>query len=73
MAERLNVPVLLDRRAIVHYKVDMSATKMTLPAKRTTYDNTLRKIMTAAKLREESREDDAGKPLLWVTTTKPVP
>lgn len=73
VAERLNVPVLIDRRALAHYKIDMAAAKVTLPAKRTTYDNTLRKIMTAAKLKEEWREDDAGKPLLWITTPKPAP
>jgi len=73
VTERLNVPVLLDRRALAHYKIDMATAKITLPAKRTTYDFTLRKIMTAAKLRDEWREDDAGKPLLWITTPKPVP
>jgi hypothetical protein len=73
VAERLNVPVLLDRRALAHYKIDMASTKITLPAKRTTYDNTLRKLMTAAKLKDQWREDDAGKPLLWITTPKPVP
>ena len=73
VAERLDVPVLIDRRALAHDKIDMAAAKVTLPAKRTTYDATLRKIMTAAKVKEEWREDDAGKPLLWITTPKPVP
>ncbi len=73
VAQRLKVPVLIDSRALEHYKIDLATVKVTMPPKRTTYDATLRKVFTAAKVKEQWREDDAGKPLLWITTPKPIP
>ncbi len=39
---------------------------------RTTHNRLLGKVLSQAKLKYEVRVDEAGNPLLWVTTLKPL-
>ncbi len=70
---RLKVPVLYDHNALVRFDIDPATFKVTLPAQRTAYDLLLRKALAKAQLRHELRLDEAGKPLIWITTQRPLP
>ncbi len=69
---RLDLPILLDSNAMARHGVEPEKTSVTLPPGRTTYSLLLRKALFQAKLKSELRVDDAGKPLLCVTTLKPL-
>lgn len=69
---RLDIPVLLDYNAMARYGVEPENSLVSLPQARTTYSLLLRKTLSQAKLQNELRLDEAGKPFLWVTTTKPL-
>lgn len=70
---RVKAPVLYDYNAMVRYDIDPTQIKVTLPAKRTAYDSLLRSALAKAKLRHELRLDEAGKPIIWITTQRPLP
>ena len=44
---------------------------VSLPHGRTTYSLALRKLLAKAGMKFEVRYDEAGTPLLWVTSLKP--
>jgi hypothetical protein len=68
--ERLAAPVLFDRYALVRFGIDPAAVRVTLPETKTSYAQILTKLLSKAQLRYELRIDEAGKPLLWVTTMR---
>jgi hypothetical protein len=70
--KRLELPVLWDYSALARHGVEPAKTAVTLPKSRTTYSLMLRKVLFQAKLKSEIRVDEAGKPILWVTTVKPL-
>lgn len=72
IGKRLEVPLVLDQYSMVRLDIDPAKIDVTLPAKKTTYGLALRKILFQAKLKYELRVDEAGKPLLWITTLKEV-
>ncbi len=72
VGERLNVPVLVDHNALARHGIDPEKTIVNLPQRRTTYSLLLDKTLFQARLKSEVRLDEAGKPLLWVTTLKPI-
>jgi Arc/MetJ family transcription regulator len=67
---RLRTPILVDRGALARQKIQWSTLKATLPGKRATYSQTLKRALSQSKLGYELRLDDAGHPFLWVTTLK---
>lgn len=67
--ERLKAPVLLDHNSLARYEIDL-ATKVDLPKTTTYYDRILDRILFQAKLQYELRVDEAGRPLLWITTVR---
>jgi hypothetical protein len=69
IAERVKVPALLDHNAIARNEVDLAA-KVSLPKSNTFYARALERLLFQAKLKSELRVDEAGKPLLWITTLK---
>jgi hypothetical protein len=70
--KRLNAPVLLDQNALARYGIEPEKVTVSLPPGRTSYNLLLRKVLSQAKLKYEIRVDEAGKPLVWVTTLKPL-
>ncbi len=72
VAKRLDVPVLLDHRALDRHDIDPAKVLVSLPRRRTTYSLALRKLLFQARLKFQLRRDDAGKPFLWVATIKPL-
>jgi hypothetical protein len=71
IAKRLKTPVLVDRSLLTRYKIDPAKAMVSLPGKRTTYSIALRTLLSQAKMKFEVRHDEAGTPLLWVTSVKP--
>jgi hypothetical protein len=72
IAGRLKVPFLVDQNALAFHDIDMSTSEVSLPAKRMSYALILDKLLAQAGLKYELRIDEANKPLLWVTTIRPI-
>jgi len=69
IADRVKAPLLVDHNAVARNEVDLAA-KVSFPKSRTFYASALERMLFQAKLKYELRVDEAGKPLLWVTTLK---
>jgi hypothetical protein len=72
LAKRLKVPFLLDHNALARHGIEPNKKKVNAPQSRTTYNQLLRKILSQAGLKGEVRLDEAGKPLVWITSVKPI-
>ena len=69
---KLKTPVLYDHYALARQGINATKVGVKFPPSRTWYGKVLDKILHQARLKGEWRVDEAGKPLLWVTTLKPV-
>jgi len=69
IAKRLETPVLVDHAALARHGVDPDK-RVNVPKGRTTYDQALARALFQARMKYELRADEAGRPLLWVTTLK---
>jgi len=69
---RIDAPLLYDRNAMALHGVDPAHAPAELPSKRISYSQTLRRVLSQAKLKYELRVDEAEKPFLWITTIKPA-
>lgn len=72
VGRQLHVPVLLDHNALARHGIDPAQAAVWHPQTRTSYSVALRKILYQAGLKFEVRVDEAGHPLLWISTLKPV-
>lgn len=72
VGKRVKAPVLMDHNAMARHGVDPKKGAVSHPSKRTSYGQALRRILFQAGLQYEIRVDEAGNPLLWITTVKPV-
>jgi hypothetical protein len=72
LSKRMKVPILLDYNAMARHGVDPEKALVNAPQNRTSNSRLLSKILSQAKLKYEVRVDEAGNPLIWVTTTKPL-
>src|SRR5207253_3042149 len=70
IGERLKRPVLYDRNAIALHSLDLSK-KVSMPGKKSSYSQILRKVLFQAGLQFELRHDEAGQKFLWITSVKP--
>ncbi len=71
IGKRLKVPMLLDHGALARHGIDPAKVQASLPRARLTYSILLRKLLFQARLKSELRVDEAGQPLIWITTVKP--
>jgi hypothetical protein len=69
---RLKTPVLLDHNAMARHGIDPAKAMVSMPPGKTTYSSALRRLLFKAGLKFEVRQDEAGRPFLWITTVKPV-
>jgi hypothetical protein len=70
IGKRLETPILFDHNSLARQKIDPAAVKVTLPEGKTYYKKILDRLLFQAKLNMEVRVDEAGKPLLWISTLK---
>jgi hypothetical protein len=66
---RLKAPVLLDHNSIALYRVNLK-TPVDLPKANTFYGAALDRLLAQAKLKYELKVDEAGKPVVWITTLR---
>lgn len=72
ISDKLGAPVLYDRYALARQGIDVTKARVTFPPGKSWYYRIIDKLLYQSGLKGEWRLDDAGKPLLWVTTLKPV-
>ncbi|MGH7195145.1 MAG: hypothetical protein ACREJM_16650, partial [Candidatus Saccharimonadales bacterium] len=72
IGDKLGVPILYDHYALTRHGIDVAKAKVKFPPGKSWYFKIIDKLLHQARLQGEWRLDDAGKPLLWVTTLKPV-
>jgi hypothetical protein len=66
---RLKVPFLFDHNNMVRHRVDLNK-KVKVPAGKTYYRRIFDRVLFQADLKCEVRVDEAGQPLIWITTLK---
>lgn len=71
IGKRLKTPVLIDRNVLARHSIDPAKAMVSLPRSRTTYSLALRRLLFQAGMKFEVRHDEAGMPLLWITSVKP--
>ena len=69
--KRLKVPFLMDHEALARHGIDPEKHNVSLPAKRTFYKRALDRLLSQVRLRGEVRVDEAGQPIMWISTIKP--
>lgn len=72
ITSRLNATLLYDHFALVRQGIDPAEIKVSVPEGRMSYAIVLRKVLGQGGLKSELRLDEAGRPLLWVTTQRSV-
>lgn len=70
--ERLKSPFLYDHNSLARHKVDPAAVRVNVPEGKTYYKGIIDRMLSQSKpqLKCEIRVDEAGQPLLWITTVK---
>jgi hypothetical protein len=68
IGERLGTRMLYDHVALARQGLDPDEIKVTLNGKQWWYGKIIDKVLFQKKLKGEWRVDEAGKPLLWITT-----
>jgi hypothetical protein len=71
LTKRLKAPILLDHNALARHGIEPEKIHISVPAGRTMHSTLLRRVLSQAQLKMELRVDEAGNPLIWVTTVKP--
>lgn len=68
---RMKVPFLYDYNSMVKNRIDLTKKVTIPPEKKALYGTVLRKVLFQAGLKYSVRVDEAGKPLVWITTLMP--
>ncbi len=66
---RFKVPFLFDHNLLAKQRIDLSK-NVALPPKKMLYASALRQVLFQTGLKYSVRVDDAGAPLVWITTLK---
>ncbi len=72
IAKQAGVALLIDHNALARHGIDPTKIVVSHPRARTSYYAAMRRVVYQAKLKCELRVDESGKPLLWITTIKPM-
>ena len=67
---RVGVPFVYDYNGMATIGVDLASAKTQLKAGQIYYGRLLTRMLTQAKLKYEVRQDDAGRPFLWIATIR---
>ena len=68
--ERLELPLLWDHNSLARHRIDPAMVQVDLPDGRSYYKKILERLLYQAGLKHETRVDEAGQPLMWVSTIK---
>lgn len=72
VSQRLNVPHLMDQKAMQSLGIDPTSKEVTLSTREITYDQLLGQALYRCKLKYEVRIDATGNPFLWITSLRPL-
>ncbi len=72
IADRLQVVYLVDHNALARHGIEPEKVPVSLPPGRISYGRILDRVLFQAGLTYQVRLDEAGTPLLWITTIKPL-
>jgi hypothetical protein len=67
---RVGVPFVYDYNGMATIGVDLASAKTQMKAGQIYYGRLLTRMLTQAKLKYEVRQDDAGRPFLWIATIR---
>lgn len=67
---RVGVPFAYDYNGMATIGVDLASAKTQMKAGQIYYGRLLTRMLTQAKLKYEVRQDDAGRPFLWISTIR---
>lgn len=70
VAGRLDVPFYYDHNSLARQKIDPTTFKVSVPDGKTYYKKILDTVLFKARLTMEVRVDEAGHPLVWISTIK---
>lgn len=68
MEKRIEIPILVDAAGLARKDVDALQTRVEYPPKRVAWSLVLSRVLFKARLQHELRADEAGNPLVWITT-----
>jgi len=68
---KLAVPLVYDQNSMALEGIDPAGVTLTLGSGKTYYGRVLAQGLSKARLKYEVRVDEAGHPLIWITTLKP--
>jgi len=71
--KKIEAPIIFDLGSMQRQKIDIAGEKVSFPASRRSLKSVLNRVLLKAKLKNELRLDDAGKPFIWVTTLRSSP
>ncbi len=66
-AGSIEIPILLDHRAMEDWEIDAEKTRVNFPRKRTTWGIAIKRIAFQSRLQRQLYVDEAGKPFVWLT------
>jgi hypothetical protein len=70
LQSRLEVPLLYDHNSLAREGVEITEVKVSHPKGQTYYKRVIERLLAQARLKAEVRVDEAGKPLLWISTIR---
>ncbi len=73
IAERIKAPILYDHNSLARQRIDPDQARVSYPAERTYYQRIIDRMVNQARLTSELRVDEAGRPLLWISTLRRGP
>jgi hypothetical protein len=68
LQSRLQAPFLFDHNSLARQGIEPAAVKVSHPKGQTYYKKVVDRLLAQAKLKAELRVDEAGRPLLWIST-----
>jgi hypothetical protein len=70
IAQRVEAPLLYDHNSLVRQRIDPATVKIPLATGRMYYQGVIDRLLNPAGLTSELRVDEAGNPLLWISTLR---
>ncbi len=70
LSARTGVPFLLDHNSLALAGIDPDTVRVSIANRRTFYKNHIDRMLRSVKLKADLKMDEAGRPLLWITTAR---
>jgi len=71
LEELLKTPFFYDHNSLARHDIEPTEVKVSYPKGRTYYKKVIDRLLSQADMKAELRVDEAGRPLLWLSTLRP--